>query len=349
MANDKELIQEKPEVKYTAKDFSSGQDVRWCPGCGDYSVLAMVQRSFPDMIGIKKEKVVFVSGIGCSSRFPYYMDTYGFHGIHGRAPAIATGIKIANPDLSVWVAAGDGDLLSIGGNHFIHACRKNVDLKILLFNNQIYGLTKGQYSPTSAKGLKTKTTPFGSVDYPFNACSLAIGSNATLVARTLDSDPKHLQQMILRAAEHKGLALIEIYQNCVIYNDGVFDLFKNKETKDDHTIVLEHNKPMIFGKNKDRGIIIKNSKPLIINLNRVENSINDVWVHDEFDPSPARAMILAHMTDSHDFPTPIGVFQQIKKETYDEGIEAQIDSIIKAKGKGDIQKVLSSGYTWEVN
>lgn len=219
--------------KLTAKDFSSGQDVRWCPGCGDYSILAQVQRTLPNIDNIIKEKVVWVSGIGCSSRFPYYMGTYGFHGIHGRAPAIATGLKIARPDLTVWVATGDGDLLSIGGNHFIHACRKNIDLKMILFNNRIYGLTKGQYSPTSEKGKVTKTSPYGSVDYPFNAISLALGSNATFVARSIDREPKHMAEMIDRAAGHKGLAFIEVYQNCNIFNDGAFSVLTDKETKQD--------------------------------------------------------------------------------------------------------------------
>jgi 2-oxoglutarate ferredoxin oxidoreductase subunit beta len=340
---------ETKEIKLTAKDFSSGQDVRWCPGCGDYSILAQVQRSFPEIIGSKKENVVWISGIGCSSRFPYYMETYGMHGIHGRAPAIASGVKIARPDLSVWVATGDGDLLSIGGNHFIHACRKNVDLKVLLFNNRIYGLTKGQYSPTSEKGKVTKTTPFGSVDYPFNPLSLAIGSDATFVARAMDRDAKHLQEMIKRAADHKGLAFIEIFQNCVIYNDGAFDLFTKKDTKDDNILVLEHGKPMIYGKNKDKGIKMDGYKPAIVDLSENGNSVNDVLVHDEFDESPLRAIFLAHLTDYEGFPTPVGVFRQIKKETYDSGIEEQITGIKKMKGEGELDKVLFNGNTWEVN
>lgn len=340
---------ETKEIKLTAKDLASGQDVRWCPGCGDYSILAQVQRSFPEIAGIKREKIVWISGIGCSSRFPYYMETYGMHGIHGRAPAIATGVKIANPDLSVWVATGDGDLLSIGGNHFIHACRKNVDLKVLLFNNRIYGLTKGQYSPTSEKGKITKTTPFGSVDYPFNPISLAVGSDATFVARAMDRDAKHLQEMIKRAAGHKGLAFIEIFQNCVIYNDGAFDLFTKKDTKDDHVLMLEHGKPMIFGKNKDKGIKMDGYKPVIIDLNENGNSINDVLVHDEFDESPLRAIFLAHLTDYEGLPTPVGVFRQIKKETYDSGIEEQIAGVKKIKGEGDLDKMLFNGNTWEVN
>lgn len=340
---------ETKEIKLTAKDFSSGLDVRWCPGCGDYSILAQVQRAFPDIVGDKKENIVWISGIGCSSRFPYYMETYGMHSIHGRAPAIASGVKIARPDLSVWVATGDGDLLSIGGNHFIHACRKNIDLKLILFNNRIYGLTKGQYSPTSEKGKVTKTTPFGSVDYPFNPVSLAVGSDATFVARTIDRDPKHLQAMIRRAADHKGLAFIEVFQNCVIYNDGAFDIFSSKETRDDNVLVLEQGKPMIFGKNKDKGIKMDGYKPAIVDLSKNGNSINDVMVHDEFDESPIRAIFLAHLTDYDGFPTPVGVFRQIRKETYDHGIEEQISGVIKLKGEGDLDKILFSGNTWEVN
>ncbi len=337
------------DLKLTAKDFSSGLDVRWCPGCGDYSILAQVQRTFPEIIDVPKENIVWVSGIGCSSRFPYYMDTFGFHGIHGRAPAIATGVKVSNPELSVWVATGDGDLLSIGGNHFIHACRKNIDLKIVLFNNRIYGLTKGQYSPTSEQGKKTKTTPFGSIDYPFNPTALAVGSNATFVARAIDRDPKHLQEMIRRAGAHKGTAFIEVYQNCVIFNDGAFDEMTNKATKDDHVLVLEHGKPLIFGKNKDKGIKLDGFKPVIVDLNDSKNSVNDLLVHDEFDESPVRATILSHLTDDPEFPHPIGVFRAINKPTYDEGIVNQINDVKLKKGEGDFEKLLFSGNTWEVN
>jgi 2-oxoglutarate/2-oxoacid ferredoxin oxidoreductase subunit beta len=336
------------DVKLTAKDFSSDQDVRWCPGCGDYSILAQVQRSFPDLVGIKKENIVWVSGIGCSSRFPYYMATYGIHGIHGRAPAIATGVKVARPDLSVWVATGDGDLLSIGGNHFIHACRKNVDLKILLFNNRIYGLTKGQYSPTSDKGIVTKTSPYGSVDYPFNPTSLALGSEASFVARTLDSNPKHMQQMLKRAADHKGLAFIEIFQNCVIYNDGVFDHLSDKATRDDHVLILEHEKPMIFGKNRDKGIKLDGYTPVIVDISNGKYSADDILIHNEYETSPVLSMILAHLTDDPSFPTPLGVFRQVIKPTYDAGVEDQINAIKANKGEGDLEKILFSGNTWEV-
>ncbi len=334
--------------KLTAKDFATDQDVRWCPGCGDYSILAQVQRSFPD-IGVPKEKITWISGIGCSSRFPYYMNTYGMHGIHGRAAAIATGLKIARPDLSVWVATGDGDMLSIGGNHFIHTCRKNVDLKILLFNNRIYGLTKGQYSPTSEKGKVTKSTPYGSVDYPFNPVTLALGAEATFVARTIDREPKHMQEMIKRAAEHKGTAFIEIFQNCNIFNDGAFSLLTEKDTKEDHLLYLEHGKPMVFGKEKNKGIKIEGFTPIIIDLNDGEHTVDDVIVHDEFDHSAARTFMLAHLSDNPEMPTPIGIFRQILKPTYNEGIDEQIKRITEKKGKGDLEKVLFSGNTWEVN
>jgi 2-oxoglutarate/2-oxoacid ferredoxin oxidoreductase subunit beta len=336
-------------VKYTPKDFASNLDVRWCAGCGDYSILAQVHRTFPEVVGIKKENIVWVSGIGCSSRFPYYMSTYGFHGIHGRAPAIATGVKVARPDLSVWVATGDGDLLSIGGNHFIHACRKNIDLKIVLFNNRIYGLTKGQYSPTSEQGKQTKTTPYGSVDYPFNPVSLAIGADATFVARAVDRDAKHLQLMLKRAADHKGTAFIEIFQNCVIFNDGAFDALTDKKVKGDRLLVLEHGKPMIFGAGKDKGIKLDGLNPVVIDLADGKHSIDEVLVHDEFDENPARAALLANLEKQPDMPTPIGIFRQIMKPTYDEGIEKQIKNVKEKKGEGDLEKVLFSGNTWIVN
>ncbi len=330
-----------------AKDFQSDQDVRWCPGCGDYSVLSSVQKVFPKL-GIKKENFVWIAGIGCSSRFPYYMDTYGMHGIHGRAPAIATGLKVARPDLSVWVSTGDGDLLSIGGNHFIHACRKNIDLKLILFNNQIYGLTKGQYSPTSEKGKITKSSPYGSVDYPFNPTSLALGAEATFVARTLDRDVKHLQEMLLRAGEHKGTAFLEVYQNCVIFNDGAYTDYTDKETKADTIIKLEQGEPLLFGKNFDKGIKIEGFNPVVVDLNDGVHSIEDLLVHDEHDESPVRSFIYSHMTDHPELPTPIGVFRQIKRETYDEAVANQVEAITEKKGEGDLESLLFSGNTWEV-
>jgi len=334
---------------YTAKDFASDQDVRWCPGCGDYSILAQVQRSFPEIIEVPKEDVVWVSGIGCSSRFPYYMNTYGFHGIHGRAPIVATGVKVANPKLSVWVATGDGDLLSIGGNHFIHVCRRNVDIKIVLFNNRIYGLTKGQYSPTSEKGKVTKTTPFGSVDYPFDPIALAIGSDATFIARTIDRYPKHMQEVLKRAGKHKGTAFIEVFQNCNIFNDGAFSLLTEKDTKDDNVVVLEHNHPMVFGKNSDKGIKLEGLKPVVVDISNGKYSKDDLWIHNEFADNPVHATILAQMDKDPGLPTPVGIFRQYFKETYDEGVENQIQKVIEKKGKGELEKLLFGGNTWEVN
>jgi 2-oxoglutarate/2-oxoacid ferredoxin oxidoreductase subunit beta len=344
-ADRQEQVQEK---KYTSKDFSSDQDVRWCPGCGDYSILAQMQRVSPDL-GIKRENMVWVSGIGCAARFPYYMHTYGIHGIHGRATAIATGVKVNRPDLSVWVATGDGDLLSIGGNHFIHTCRRNVDIKILLFNNRIYGLTKGQYSPTSEKGKKTKSTPFGSVDYPFNPITLAIGAGASFVARSLDRDAKHLQAMMKRAAEHKGTAFVEIFQNCNIFNDGAFELLTEKDTKPDHVLFLENGKPMVFGKNNDKGIRLDGLTPQVVDISDGHYSINDLWVHDEFDNNSFRAHILSKFNDMDGFPTPVGVFTQIQKPTYEEDFHEQINNVRKARGEGDLRKLLFSGNIWEVN
>jgi 2-oxoglutarate ferredoxin oxidoreductase subunit beta len=338
----------KQDVKYTAKDFSSGQDVRWCPGCGDYSILAQMQRISPDL-NIKKENIVWVSGIGCAARFPYYMDTYGIHGIHGRAAAIATGVKINKPELSVWVASGDGDLLSIGGNHFVHACRKNIDIKILLFNNRIYGLTKGQYSPTSERGKKTKSSPYGSIDYPFNPISLAVGAEATFIARSLDRDPKHLKEMLKRAGEHKGTAFIEVYQNCNIFNDGAYFVLTEKETKADNVLFLEQDKPMIFGKENDKGIKLNGLTPEVIKINEGSNSVNDVWVHDEFDKGTTRAHILSQLTEMEGMPTPVGIFRQELKETYDQALHNQLESVRKAKGNGDLRKILFSGNMWDTN
>jgi 2-oxoglutarate/2-oxoacid ferredoxin oxidoreductase subunit beta len=342
---DKSSVIESP--KTTSKDFASNQDVRWCPGCGDYSILAQMQRTAPDL-GIKKENFVWVSGIGCSSRLPYYMNTYGFHGIHGRAPAIATGVKLNRPDLSVWVATGDGDLMSIGGNHFIHAIRRNIDIKILLFNNRIYGLTKGQYSPTSEKGKKTKSTPFGSIDYPFNPLQLALGSGASFVARSLDRDAKHLQEMMRRAAKHKGTAFIEVFQNCNIFNDGAFEIYTEKDTKEDNIVILEHGKPMIFGKEKNKGIVLEGFKPKVVNIDNDPYTINDIWIHDEFDEDPVRAMIIARFNELPGFPAPIGVLRQEIKSSYDEDFHTQINNIKKNKGEGDLKKLFYSGNLWEV-
>ncbi|RPI17834.1 MAG: 2-oxoacid:ferredoxin oxidoreductase subunit beta [Ignavibacteriae bacterium] len=343
-----EIVQKQNEASpvLTAKDFASDQDVRWCPGCGDYSILAQVQRVMPSL-GVPREKVVFVAGIGCSSRFPYYMDTYGFHGIHGRAPIIAAGLKMARPDLSVWVATGDGDLLSIGGNHFIHVTRRNIDLNILLFNNRIYGLTKGQYSPTSEYGKITKSTPMGVIDHPFNPVSLALGSNGTFVARTLDRDAKHMQEMIQRQASHKGTSFLEIYQNCNIFNDGAFDLLTDKETKADNVLVLQQGKPMVFGKENDKGIKLDGFKPVVVSLKDGRYSINDLVVHN--DKSRELAFILSELTEYPGYPTPIGVFLDIDRKTYDSEMVNQIDKAKNTMDEGDLDKLLNSGNTWKIN
>jgi 2-oxoglutarate ferredoxin oxidoreductase subunit beta len=332
-------------LKYTVKDFQSDQEVRWCPGCGDYSILAQAQRIMPD-IGIPKYQIVFVSGIGCSSRFPYYMDTYGFHGIHGRATAIASGVKLAQPDLSVWVVTGDGDGMSIGGNHLIHLLRRNIDVNVLLFNNQIYGLTKGQYSPTSEKGKITKSTPYGSLDYPFNPASLALGASATFVARTLDRDPKHLQSILKRAHDHKGTSFVEIYQNCNVFNDGAFLQFTEKETKDDSVIYLEHGKPLVFGKEKDKGIRLNGFTPEVVSLKEGKVSINDLLVHNETDTT--LSFILADMTYHSHMPRPLGVFLSIERPTYESEMRRQIEFAKEKRGEGNMEKLLNSGETWTI-
>lgn len=336
---------ETTNIKYTPKDFASDQDVRWCPGCGDYSILAQVQRTLPEL-NIPKEKIVFVSGIGCSSRFPYYMNTYGFHGIHGRAPAIASGLKVARPDLSVWVTTGDGDLLSIGGNHFIHVLRRNIDLNILLFNNKIYGLTKGQYSPTSEHGKKTKSSPFGVIDHPFNPILLALGAEGTFIARSIDREPKHLQSIIYRAAKHKGTSFVEIFQNCNIFNDGAYDHLTNKEVKDDNVIVIEDKKPLVFGKNHNKGIKLDGFTPKIINLDDGKNSINDCLIYDETNND--LAYIVARLTDNQNFPTPIGVFLNIERSTYDDEMVEQINYAKNKLGAGNLNKLFNSGNVWEI-
>ena len=334
-----------PPTKYTSKDFSSDQDVRWCPGCGDYSILAQVQRVMPEL-NIPKHNIVFISGIGCSSRFPYYMNTYGFHGIHGRAPAIASGLKIARPELTVWVATGDGDGLSIGGNHLIHICRRNLDIKILLFNNQIYGLTKGQYSPTSEFGKVTKSTPYGSVDHPFNPLLVALGAEASFVARTIDRDPKHMQTVIRRAAEHKGTSFVEIYQNCNVFNDGAFFAFTEKDTKDDHVVVLEHGKPMIFGKEKEKGIKLDGFTPTVVSLKDGKHSVSDLIVHNEKDTM--LSFILARMSSIPELPRPIGVVYDVNRPLYEGEMSRQIQQSIQKQGEGNLEKLLNHGETWTI-
>ncbi len=330
-------------AKPTPKDFASDQDVRWCPGCGDYSILKQVQKVFPEL-GIARENVVFISGIGCSSRFPYYMNTYGFHSIHGRAPAIATGLKVTRPELSVWVVTGDGDGLSIGGNHLLHALRRNVDLKILLFNNRIYGLTKGQYSPTSELGKVTKATPFGSTDYPVKPLSVALGADATFIARSIDVEARHLQEMIRRAYEHRGAALIEILQNCNVYNDGAFADLTERETKADTQLVLKQGEPMIFGKNRDRGIRLNGLTPEVVPLgNGIQES--DLLVHDEKDP--LIAFILSRM-EPPAFPTPIGVIRAVERPTLDELMNRQIQEVKAKQGEGHLDALLRQGEVWTV-
>ena len=327
---------------YTAKDFASDQEVKWCPGCGDYSILKQVQSILPE-IGIKRENMVFVSGIGCSSRFPYYMNTYGIHSIHGRAPAVATGIKLANPELNIWIITGDGDGLSIGGNHFIHLMRRNLDVNILLFNNEIYGLTKGQFSPTSQLGLKTKSSPFGVIDQPFNPLSLALGSGATFVSRTLDREPKSLREVLLEAQKHKGTSFVEIYQNCVIFNDGVFDECTNKATKEDANLYLENGKPLKFGKDLSKGIILENFEPKIIDITE-DTDESKLWIHDE--TSILKAQILARFNfdeEFSDFPRPFGVFYKKNRASYEETFTNQVE-----KNKPDMQQILNGNITWTV-
>jgi 2-oxoglutarate ferredoxin oxidoreductase subunit beta len=334
-----------PPVKLTRKDFVSDQEVRWCPGCGDYAILAQVQKVMPEL-GIKRENTVFVSGIGCSSRFPYYMNTYGVHSIHGRAPAVATGIKAANPDLSVWVITGDGDALSIGGNHLIHAIRRNIDLNIILFNNRIYGLTKGQYSPTSELGKKTKSTPFGVIDYPLNPLSVAIAAEATFVARSVDRQVEHLQMVVERAMHHKGISFVEVYQNCNIFNDAAFDMFAGREVKDDRMIELEHGKPLIFGKEKNKGITLRDMHLEVVELGDGVSE-SDLLTHNEKSHDSYLAYMFARM-EYPDFPVPIGIFRDVEKPTYEDMLTEQIDGAIAKMGPGNLDKLLGSGETWVV-
>jgi len=331
---------------YTKKDFQSDQEVRWCPGCGDYAILAAVQSVFPDL-GIPREKFVVVSGIGCSSRFPYYVNTYGFHGIHGRAPAIATGIKVARPDLEVWVATGDGDGLSIGGNHTIHMLRRNVGIKVLLFNNRIYGLTKGQYSPTSEIGKKAKSTPYGSVDRPFYPLSLALGAEATFVARSVDIFQPHLKAVLKKAAAHKGSAFVEILQNCNIFNDGAWESLTEKAVRDDATLTLEHGQPLVFGKNKDKGIRVSGLDLEVVALGGGVSE-KDLVIHDEQSPDPAYAWLLSQMDSRPGFPTPLGVLRAVDAPCYENDIATQIEQIREKKGEGDLAALLHAGDTWEV-
>ncbi|MFR9789682.1 2-oxoacid:ferredoxin oxidoreductase subunit beta [Streptomyces sp. MB22_4] len=338
----------KAEAKQSMKDFKSDQEVRWCPGCGDYAILAAVQGFMPEL-GLARENIVFVSGIGCSSRFPYYMNTYGMHSIHGRAPAIATGLATSRRDLSVWVVTGDGDALSIGGNHLIHALRRNVNLKILLFNNRIYGLTKGQYSPTSEVGKITKSTPMGSLDAPFNPVSLAIGAEASFVARTIDSDRKHLTEVLRAAADHPGTALIEIYQNCNIFNDGAFDTLKDKQRSEEALIRLEHGQPVRFGADGSRGVVRDPRTGDLDVVTVTPQNEADLLVHDAHAASPTTAFALSRLADPDTLHhTPIGVFRSVERPVYDEQMSEQLDTAIEQKGKGDLAALLAGGDTWTV-
>jgi len=330
----------------TKKDFQSDQEVRWCPGCGDYAILSGVQTIMPEL-GIPKEKFVVVSGIGCSSRFPYYMDTFGFHSIHGRAPGFASGVKVARPDLEVWVVTGDGDAMSIGGNHLIHLLRRNVGVKVLMFNNRIYGLTKGQYSPTSEVGKKTKSTPFGSIDLPFNPLALALGAGATFVARTVDIFQQHLRETLKRAAAHKGSAFVEIYQNCNIFNDKAFATVTDKDLRSEHAIYLEHDQPLVFGKEKDRGIQIRGTRLEVVEFGDGVGP-EDCLVWDETDPNPTIAFMAAHM-ELPSFPTPLGVLRSVELPTYEQGVVDQIEQQIDAKGQGSLEELIYSGELWTVD
>jgi 2-oxoglutarate/2-oxoacid ferredoxin oxidoreductase subunit beta len=337
------------ELTLKAKDFKTDQEVRWCPGCGDYAILAAVQGFMPEL-GVPRENIVFISGIGCSSRFPYYMNTYGMHSIHGRAPAIATGLSTSRPDLSVWVVTGDGDALSIGGNHLIHALRRNVNLKILLFNNRIYGLTKGQYSPTSELGKITKSTPMGSLDHPFNPVSVALGAEATFVARTLDSDRKHLTSVLRAAADHQGTALVEIYQNCNIFNDGAFDLLKEAETRDDWTIRMEHGQPLRFGTDGEKAVLRGQSGGLTI-AEDVAPDDPRVVVHDAHADDPSYAFALSRISSLDSRYSPMGVFRSVERPTYDAMMTQQLD-LATAKAPGDaaaLDALLHGADTWSVS
>ena len=336
-------MQEAPTFK--PKDFATDQDVRWCPGCGDYAILAGVQRALAKQ-GIAPHAIATIAGIGCSSRFPYYMATYGFHSIHGRAPAIATGLKIARPEMQVWMATGDGDSLSIGGNHFIHLLRRNVDIKVLLFNNRIYGLTKGQYSPTSELGKKTKSTPFGSVDNPFNPVSVAIGAEASFVARTIDVDAKNSADVYAAAAAHVGTAFIEILQNCNIFNDGAWEHLAAKEHRAESTILLEDGKPMIFGANRDKGIRLVGLTPTVVRIGEDGVTEADLWVHQVQDPDPTRTFLLSRMEWPH-YPVPIGVLRAVRRPVYDQLLNEQVEAQRKIR-KPDLQTLLNGPKSWLV-
>jgi len=338
-------------MKYTPQDFKSNQEVKWCPGCGDYAILAAAQRAMPEIceaLNYSRERFVFVSGIGCSSRFPYYVSTYGFHGIHGRASALATGIKVANPTLSVWQITGDGDALAIGGNHLIHAIRRNIDINILLFNNQIYGLTKGQYSPTSPLGTVTKTSPFGTIEHPFNPGSLVLGARGTFFARSLDVEMKLTQEVMVSAAKHDGTAVTEILQNCVIFNDRTHAEITDKAVREERTIVLRHGEPMIFGKNRDKGLMLNGLKIIAVSIGQDGITEKDLMVHDACEPNPGVHMMLVNMSPVEGLPIALGVIRAVKDRTYDDNVRDQVAAVRKTSNIQRMDDLLHSGATWEV-
>lgn len=333
--------------KLTAKDFTTDQEVRWCPGCGDYSILKQAQAVMPEL-GIPRENIVFISGIGCSSRFPYYMETYGMHSIHGRATAIASGLKAVRPDLSVWIVTGDGDALSIGGNHLAHLLRRNFNVNLLLFNNEIYGLTKGQYSPTSPVGAQTKSTPYGSIDHPFNPLAFAMGAGATFIARTMDRDPLHLRELLKRTHAHEGTSFLEIYQNCNVFNDGAFEVFTEKGTKKNETVFVEQGKPLIFGDQSDKGVKLDGFKPVVVSLK--EHSVDELWIHDENDKVKASMLInfFDDVKKEGHLPRPFGVIYTEQRLCYEKGLSFQVEEVIKAKGKGRLDELLRGKSTWTI-
>ena len=335
-----------PSLPYVKDDFVSGQEVRWCPGCGDYAILAVMQRTLAKF-AVPRENYVFISGIGCSSRFPYYMNTYGFHTIHGRAPTIASGLRCVNPNLVIWAITGDGDALSIGGNHFMHVLRRNLNINIVLVNNRIYGLTKGQYSPTSEAGKVTKSSPQGSIDYPVNPLCVALASEATFIARTVDSDPKHMEYVFERAMQHKGSSIVEVYQNCNIFNDKAFYPVTGRENRDDRAVYLEHDKPLIFGKKRDLAIRLNGFKPEVVDISK-NKEVDDLLIHNEKEPDASYAYLLTQF-QFPELPIPLGIFRAIQRPTYDELMNSQLDEAIKKKGKGDIKNLIYGSETWTVN
>ena len=339
-------MSETQQVQYTAKDFKSDQEVRWCPGCGDHAILNSIQKALAEL-GIPKEKFAFISGIGCSSRLPYYMNTYGFHTIHGRAAAIASGVKVANPDLSVWEITGDGDALAIGGNHFIHLIRRNIDINLILFNNEIYGLTKGQYSPTSHKGINTKTSPYGTVEEPFQVGELVIGAKGKFFARTVDANVNLSTEIYLEAARHQGTSVVEVLQNCVIFNDGIHDEVLGKEVRDDRTIVLKHGEPMVFGKEKDKGLILDGLRLKVVKIGENGVTIDKLLVHDAHESNPGIQYMLANMKHP-EYPVALGVIRAVTSYTYDQAVAHQIEKVKETSEIKCMDDLLNSGSTWDV-